>query len=158
MLVCREPMKPMADWLRQNGYLVSYFLTFYPWLIFNSYSWSIQSMITIIEHMNVKNIRHDDSNSRPLDHESPPVPTRPELPFRLPLMQNFVPSSVTRKKCQMSIKVAQKWFQQKNARFWHLYKKCLRMLEIWAYLLLPKALKVAQSPIYRPIWSHYRGT
>ena len=28
------------------------------------------------------------------------------------------------------------------------------MWEIWANLLLPKALKVAQSPINRQIWSH----
>ena len=33
---------------------------------------------------------------------------------------------------QMSIKVAQNDFIRKNDRFWHLYKKCLRMWEIWA--------------------------
>ena len=42
---------------------------------------------------------------------------------------------------KMSIKVDQKWFHYKNDIFWHLYKKCLRMWEIWANLLLPKALK-----------------
>ena len=36
------------------------------------------------------------------------------------------------KKCQMSIKVAQKWFHYKNDSFWHLFKNCLRMWEIWA--------------------------
>ena len=40
--------------------------------------------------------------------------------------------SVTRKKRKMSKKVAQKWFHEKNDRFWHLYKNCLRMLETWA--------------------------
>ena len=39
-------------------------------------------------------------------------------------------NSVTRKNCQMSIKVAQHWFHLKNDRFWHLYKNCLRMWEI----------------------------
>ena len=29
------------------------------------------------------------------------------------------------------------------------------MWEIWANLLLPRALKVAQSPINRQIWSHW---
>ena len=41
-------------------------------------------------------------------------------------------SSVTRKNRQMSIKVAQKWFNWKNGRFWNLYKRCLRMWESWA--------------------------
>ena len=47
--------------------------------------------------------------------------------------------SVTRKNRQMSIKVAQKSLE--NYRFWHLYKNCLSMWEIWANKLLPKALK-----------------
>ena len=38
-------------------------------------------------------------------------------------------SSVTRKK---SPNVAQKWFHEKYDSFWHLYKNCLRMWEIWA--------------------------
>ena len=37
-----------------------------------------------------------------------------------------------KKNRQMSIKVAQKWFHQKNKLFWHLNKNCLRMWEIWA--------------------------
>ena len=41
----------------------------------------------------------------------------------------------------MSIKVAQKRFLQKNNRFSHPNKNCLRMCEIWANYLLPKALK-----------------
>ena len=41
----------------------------------------------------------------------------------------------------MSIKVAKKGFHQKNYRFSHLYKNCLRMCEIWANYLLPQALK-----------------
>ena len=41
-------------------------------------------------------------------------------------------ASMTRKNRQMSIKVAQKGFHQKNDRFWHLYKICLRMWEICA--------------------------
>ena len=56
--------------------------------------------------------------------------------------------SVTRKNCQMSIKVAQKRFHLKNDRFWHLYKNCSRMLEIWPN---------CQNPINRPIWSHCQG-
>ena len=40
--------------------------------------------------------------------------------------------SVTRKNCQMSIKVPRKWFHEKNNRFWHLYKNCLRIWEIWS--------------------------
>ena len=42
-----------------------------------------------------------------------------------------VTSSVTRKNCQMSIKIAQKWFYNKNDRFWHFYKNSLGMWEIW---------------------------
>ena len=45
------------------------------------------------------------------------------------------------KNCQISIKVAQKWFHLKNDRFWHHYKNCLRMWKIWANQLLLKALK-----------------
>ena len=30
------------------------------------------------------------------------------------------------------IKVVQKWFHNKNDRFWHLYRSWLRMWEIWA--------------------------
>ena len=45
------------------------------------------------------------------------------------------------KNCQMSIKVAQKWFHQENDTFWHLHKNCLRMWEIRAYSLVPKPLK-----------------
>ena len=41
----------------------------------------------------------------------------------------------------MSTKVAQKLFHKKNDRFWHLYKICVRMWEIWANELLPNALK-----------------
>ena len=41
----------------------------------------------------------------------------------------------------MSIKIAQKWFHKKNDRLWYLYKNCLRLWEIWANYLLPKALK-----------------
>ena len=33
---------------------------------------------------------------------------------------------------QMSVKLAQKWFNYKNDRFWHLYKNCLRTWEIRA--------------------------
>ena len=41
----------------------------------------------------------------------------------------------------MSIKVAQEWFHNKNDRFWHFYKNCLRLWDIWAKQLLPKAVK-----------------
>ena len=51
------------------------------------------------------------------------------------------PSSVTRKNCQRSIKVAQKWFHEKNDIFCQLYKNSFGMWKIWANLLLPKALK-----------------
>ena len=61
------------------------------------------------------------------------------------LSKKYVTYSVTSKKlpnvyksCQMSIKVAQKWFHSKIKDFWHLYKNCLRMLANW---LWPKALK-----------------
>ena len=44
----------------------------------------------------------------------------------------IVPLSVwPEKNCRMSIKVAQNWFHQKNDRFWHFYKKFLRIWEIW---------------------------
>ena len=53
---------------------------------------------------------------------------------------------------QMSIKVAQKWFLEKNDRFWHLYKNCLRMWVNLGKLIvakglknLPKVKKIAQS-------------
>ena len=52
-----------------------------------------------------------------------------------------VMNSVTRKKLPNVYKTAQKWCHWKNDRFIHLYKKCLRMWEIWANYLLPKALK-----------------
>ena len=42
---------------------------------------------------------------------------------------------------QMSIKVAQKWFHQKNDNFYTFTKNCQRMWEILANLLLPMALK-----------------
>ena len=45
------------------------------------------------------------------------------------------------KNCQISIKVAQKWFHLQNDRFWHHYKNCLRMWKIWANQLLLEALK-----------------
>ena len=50
-----------------------------------------------------------------------------------------------KKNRQISIKVAQKWFHKKNYIFLHLYKNCLRMWEIWANELLPKALKSWQK-------------
>ena len=53
------------------------------------------------------------------------------------------------KNCRMSIKVAQ------NDRFWNLYKNCLRMWEIWANLLLPKALKSCPKYKNPQIWSHW---
>ena len=58
--------------------------------------------------------------------------------------------SVTRKNRKMSIKVAQKWFHQKNWWLWHLCKNCLRIREIFA----EGFKKLPQSPINRPIWSH----
>ena len=55
--------------------------------------------------------------------------------------------SVTKKNCQMSVKVAQKWFHLKNEIFWHLYKNCLRIWEIWTNELLHKGLeKSNKSP------------
>ena len=63
-------------------------------------------------------------------------------------------SSVTRKKSPKVYKSWPKMISIKMIRFSHLYKNCLRMWEIWANKLLPKAVKVAQSPINRPIWSH----
>ena len=50
------------------------------------------------------------------------------------------------KNCQMSIKVAQKWFHLINDRFWDFFKNCVRMSNIWPNLLLPKeSPKMAQS-------------
>ena len=39
---------------------------------------------------------------------------------------NWITSSVTSKKSQMSIKVSQKWLHKKHERFWHLYKISLK--------------------------------
>ena len=50
-------------------------------------------------------------------HLMPPLYTQPVWP---------------EKNRQMSIKVAQKWFHEKNDKFWHLYKNCLECGEIWA--------------------------
>ena len=52
-----------------------------------------------------------------------------------------VTTSVTRKISPNVCKSWPKWFHEKNDRFWRLYKKCLRIWEIWANWLLPKALK-----------------
>ena len=60
--------------------------------------------------------------------------------------------------CQMSIKVAQKWFHLKNDRFWHLCKNCLRMWEIWVNKLLPKALKIGPKSKKCQIWWHCLGS
>ena len=49
---------------------------------------------------------------------------QPEKPDSIPVWPE--------KNRQMSIKLAQKWFHYKNDRFWHLYKNCQRMWEIWA--------------------------
>ena len=51
-----------------------------------------------------------------------------------PVKSSIVPSLPVwpDKNRQMSAKVAQKWFHQKNYRFWYLYKNCLRMWENWA--------------------------
>ena len=73
-------------------------------------------------------IRCQDLNSRPLEHDSPPITTKPGLTKNFCKVLNrtfgtrwergstyykatWARCSVTRKNCQMSIKVAQKWFQ-----------------------------------------------
>ena len=53
----------------------------------------------------------------------------------------LVRNSVTRKNLPNVFKSYPKMFHEKNDRFWHFYKNCLRMREIWANELLPKALK-----------------
>ena len=61
--------------------------------------------------------------------------------------KDYWPTSVwPEKNRQMSLKVAQKWFHYKKDRLWHLCKNCFWMLEIWANLLLPKALKSCPKP------------
>ena len=45
------------------------------------------------------------------------------------------------KKSPIVYKSCPKIISLENARFWHLYKNCLRMWAIWANELLPKALK-----------------
>ena len=55
--------------------------------------------------------------------------------------QHNMTTSVTRNKSIKSIKVDQKWFHQKNDRFWHIYKNCLRMWEIWVKLIVPKGFE-----------------
>ena len=75
--------------------------------------------------------------------------------FRQNLNRNFFSGFINWKNCQMSIKVAQKWFHKENNRFWHLYKNCLKMREIWANQLLPKAIKSCPFPKNRPIRSHW---
>ena len=54
----------------------------------------------------------------------------------------------------MSIKSCPKTISLEKWQILTPLQKSLRMWEIWANLLFPKALKVAQSPINRPIWSH----
>ena len=55
----------------------------FPGLFFNLLS-SFQTQIKILQQMNVKkcpsSIRCRDSNSQPLEHESPTITTRPGLP------------------------------------------------------------------------------
>ena len=58
----------------------------------------------------------------------------------------------------MSIKVAQSDFTRKMIDFdTFRYKNCLKLQENWANSLFPKALKLAESAKYRPIWSHWLG-
>ena len=60
-----------------------------------------------------------------------------QLPSRLLRLS----TSVTRKKSPNIFKRCPKMISLKNDRFWHHYKNCLRVWEIWANWLLPKALK-----------------
>ena len=55
---------------------------------------------------------------------------------------------------RISIRIAQKWFHFKNERFWQL-KKSLNCGRFGKNNCCHRLLKVAQSAIYRPIWSHY---
>ena len=57
-----------------------------------------------------------------------------------------------KKNCQMSVKVVQKWFHQKNDRFWHLYKKMPKNVRdlgksiiAKGFKNLPKVQQIAQS-------------
>ena len=54
-------------------------LTYFPGLFFVSFH-SFQSMITILQQINVNSIRCRDSNSQPSEFESPPLTTRQGLP------------------------------------------------------------------------------
>ena len=58
------------------------------------------------------------------------------------------------KSCQMSIKVAQKLFNEKNERFQHLYKNGIKCGQFWLNNCCHRLLKVDQSVINCPIWSH----
>ena len=53
----------------------------------------------------------------------------------------LLPTSVTRKKSPNVYISCPKMISLKNDSYRHLYKNCLRMWEIWANYLLPKALK-----------------
>ena len=57
-------------------------------------------------------------------------------------------------KSQMSIKFVQKWFHYKNDRFWHLNKNCIKCGRFRQINCCERLLKVAQSSINCPIWSH----
>ena len=59
------------------------------------------------------------------------------------------------KRCQISIKVAQQWFPKKIERFWQLYKNWLNCWQFGRNNCCHKLRKVAQSSIYRLIWSHW---
>ena len=59
------------------------------------------------------------------------------------------------KSCQMSIKIAQKWFLYKIEIFWHFYKKFLTCEPFGQNNCCQRLWKVAQSAINHPIWSHW---
>ena len=53
----------------------------------------------------------------------------------------IIGSSVIRKKLPNVYKSCPKMISLEKDRFWHLYKNCVKMWEIWENKLLPKALK-----------------
>ena len=67
-------------------------------------------------------------------------PNRPSEETREHLDSLFA-ASVTRKKTPKVYKSCPKMISLESERFWHLYKNCLWMWEIWANYLLPKAIK-----------------
>ena len=82
------------------------------------------------------------SNERS-DFEPKPLPNRKRSPnpSQFLITKLSAPPSVTRKISPNIYKSCPIIISVEKLKIWHLSKNCLRMWEIWANLLLPKALK-----------------